>query len=336
MLVSVLMSVYKEPSMYIRAAISSILNQTFTDFEFVIVGDSPESDRDRVFGIIEEYASHDCRIVFIPNVENIGLTKSLNIGLDFCKGKYIARMDADDISLPTRLEKQVQFMETNSQVLASSSWIQYIDESGQILDRIIKNKFDAKELRTEILSNSVLAHPASIYHRIINGVPVKYDESFLYAQDYALWVWILQYGELSNIQDVLIFYRTSKAQISSTHNLTQTECAKCVQRMAFKQLYDLPIIESFMDVFSEISLEGKSSKDDKVVVKQFRSFFERVTVTRKNYDALKLIVFTYVKFYIYKALPPQKAYKLIFDITVHNPKLLVMIECQYALSCIRR
>ena len=155
MLLSVLMSVYKEDTRYLREAIESILNQTYTDFEFVIVGDTPLSDRERVFGVIREYALKDRRIKFFPNENNIGLTKSLNVGLSHCSGKYIARMDADDISVSTRLEKQVVFMEANPKILASSAWFEFIDEEGNYSGNIVRHIASAEQICLDILKISL-------------------------------------------------------------------------------------------------------------------------------------------------------------------------------------
>ena len=108
--VTVLMPVYNCEK-YLRESIESILNQTFKDFEFLIINDGSS---DKSAEIVESY--NDNRINFVQNEKNIGLAASLNRGLDIAKGEYIARMDADDISLPERLEKQVRFMETNPQI----------------------------------------------------------------------------------------------------------------------------------------------------------------------------------------------------------------------------
>ena len=101
------MSIYSEEEEWIRESIDSILNQTFSDFEFIIINDNPNRDKNN--SLLTEYTRIDNRIIIITNEENIGLTKSLNKGLEIARGKYIARMDADDISLPTRFEKQVDF-----------------------------------------------------------------------------------------------------------------------------------------------------------------------------------------------------------------------------------
>lgn len=125
-LVTVLMSVFNGEK-YLREAIDSILTQTFSDFEFLIINDA-STDRSRE--IILSYL--DPRIRLIDNEENIGLTRSLNKGIDLAKGKYIARMDADDVSMPERLEKQVRFMEENPDIAVLGSWAYGIDGTGRI------------------------------------------------------------------------------------------------------------------------------------------------------------------------------------------------------------
>ena len=147
MLVSVLMCVYKEDSEYLSQAIESILNQSYNDFEFIIVGDSPDSDRERVFSLIEEFAKRDSRIYFVQNKTNIGLPRSLNKGLKFCHGKYIARMDADDISYVNRLEEQVKFMETNPNILASGAWADFIDEKNNRAGRGLRYYTNPRKIK---------------------------------------------------------------------------------------------------------------------------------------------------------------------------------------------
>lgn len=327
MQVSVLMSVCKEETRFLREAIESILNQTYRDFEFVIVGDSPQSDRERVFSVVEEYASKDSRIKFFPNDSNIGLTKSLNVGLKHCTGKYIARMDADDISVPERLEKQVAFMEANPHILASGAWFEFIDENGVHLGDIIRHIESSDQIRMDILKNTVMGHPISIFHRIINNTEVRYDETMTYAQDYMLWVWILQYGEISNIQEVLLLYRINSNQITSRHGIEQQECAKKAQRNAFKLLYGFPIVETFMDVFSSMTINNVKDLPEKKAMKGFQDFFTQVKVSKKNYYVLKYLMDIYIKHFSH--VTPKKHYHFLYDLTKRNKMLMLWSEADY-------
>lgn len=327
MLVSVLMSVYKEDTRFLREAIDSILNQTYTDFEFVIVGDTPTPDRERIFGVIEDYASKDCRIKFIPNEKNIGLPKSLNIGLSNCSGKYIVRMDADDISVPTRLEKQVAFMEANPKIFASSAWFEFIDEKGNHSGNIVRHIASIEQIRLDILKNTVMGHPVSIYHRIINDVEVRYDETITYAEDYALWVWILQYGDISNIQEVLLYYRRSSLQITSRLLNENRNSARMAQRKAFAQLYGFPIVDTFMDAFSALTIYNSREIPEEIAMKGFQDFFARVQVSRKNYHVLKYIMDVYIQHFSH--ITSKKHYRFLFDITKQNKKLMLWSEADY-------
>ena len=124
--VSVLMSVYNG-SQYLRESVESILNQTFTNFEFIIINDC---STDKTGEILTVSANQDNRITLINNEENIGLTRSLNKGLKIAKGEYIARQDADDISLPERLERQVESLDKNPEAVLISCDLDLINAKG--------------------------------------------------------------------------------------------------------------------------------------------------------------------------------------------------------------
>ena len=124
--VSVVMCVHNGER-YLYEALESVLNQTFEDFEFIIVDDA---SADNTPAILKEYAAQDGRIRLMRNAHNLGLTRSLNKALRLAKGEYIARQDADDISLPQRLEKQVEFLNSNSRTAVVGSWTEVIDEYG--------------------------------------------------------------------------------------------------------------------------------------------------------------------------------------------------------------
>lgn len=182
--VSVVMSVYKERQEWICEAIESILKQTFNDFEFIIVYDCPENKES--IKIITDYSRKDDRIRYVVNETNIGLTKSLNKGLRISKGEYIVRIDADDVALPNRLLEQVRFMDNNPDVVASGTAAYYWD-GNKILKRTHRNS-SGKVLRSMIIFDSPIYHPAAIFRRIVDGIQVTYNEEFRYSQDYALWI----------------------------------------------------------------------------------------------------------------------------------------------------
>lgn len=325
MLLSVLMCVYKESTNFLRESIESILNQTYGDFEFVIVGDTPESDRERVFGLIEEYAQNDKRIIFVQNEKNVGLTRSLNIGLKYCSAKYVARMDADDISLPTRFEKQIIFMEKNPHILASSTWYEEFSECGK--QKIMRTDSNPKHLRVGILYNCIMSHPASMFRRIIEDEEVRYDVRYKYSQDYALWLWILQHGDISICEEVLLKYRITDGQISNSKKIEQQECAKAVQRRAFVEMYNFPEDNTFLRVLSDCTISRNNTIPEDIMKHAFRDFLAKTRLSKKNCEAVRSLIIFYIKYC--SSFSSKRSYAFIYDISRKNLKIFMLFECEY-------
>lgn len=223
--VTVLMSVYNG-GRYLREAIGSILNQTFRDFEFLIINDgSTDSTRE----IISSY--DDYRIRLINNEVNIGLTKSLNKGLAAAKGKYIARMDADDISLPTRLQKQVEFLDEHFTVGLVGTAVVQIDEKGRTVVEIPLLTESAK-IQEELLFGNQFCHGSIMFRKECVEKAGKYREEFKYAQDYDLYLRMAEYYELSNLNDFLYKWRLVVNSISVSRKLKQDRYAILARKCA--------------------------------------------------------------------------------------------------------
>lgn len=206
------MSVCKPNHKYLFEAIESIINQTYKDFEFIIVNDGDD--------VILNYESFDPRIKVIHNLENIGLTKSLNIAIREAKGDYIARMDADDISHPTRLEEQVNFLESNPRCVLVGTWAEIIDKNGKIL-RIVKHPCENAVIQRELIKYNPFIHSSIMFRNVL-----KYNENFKYAQDYELYFriargWDDGYMDLANIPKILHQYRETDKSITSKKNRSQ-------------------------------------------------------------------------------------------------------------------
>lgn len=230
---SVVMSVYKEPTEWITQSIDSILNQTFRDFEFIIINDNPEREENE--SLLNSYSQKDKRIVLIKNEQNLGLTKSLNIGINEAKGKYIVRMDADDYSFPERLEKQVQYMESHPEIVASGCYARLMNEEGKDIG-YSDISTDIKELKAFIPFRTPIYHPSAIIRRIIDGELLQYNESYRYSQDYELWSRLIEKG-IGNIPERLISYRTSKQQISSVHKNSMRDLDVQVRKCVLRRYY---------------------------------------------------------------------------------------------------
>lgn len=178
---SVLMSVFNNRG-YLKKAIESILSQTFADFEFLIIDDSSNDNSKETI-----LSYKDSRIVFIENDRNMGLAKSLNKGLEISKGKYIARMDADDVSRPDRLARQIEILEANPKIGIVGSHFEIIDNRGKIFaTRKVPN--DNAIIRTMLANaQNPLAHGSVMFVKDYILLIGGYNEQFPYAQDFELW-----------------------------------------------------------------------------------------------------------------------------------------------------
>ncbi len=203
-LVSVIMPVYNAEN-YLREAIESILNQTYTNFEFIIIDDN---STDNSLKIIQSY--NDPRIKLLQNNTNLGVTKTLNIGLKNARGKYIARMDADDISLPTRLEKQVDFLLKNQDYCLIGSYYQLIEDK-----YIVKLPVSDESIRANMIFHNPFCHPSVMFdNELLRIENIFYNEQLKFAQDEDLWYRLSKFGKLYNLPEVLLYYRTCGERIS--------------------------------------------------------------------------------------------------------------------------
>lgn len=233
-IVSVLMSVYSEPIEWIDYSVKSIQNQTLSDFEFIIVNDNPESDQLRSY--LDELAKSDARIRILVNAENKGLTKSLNVGMKQCHGKYIARMDADDWAYPNRLERQVDFMEKNPDLIASSAFAYSWDGKDSLKE--IYRPASYEDIISYTFTSSPFIHPLLIMRReVLKSAGLGYDERFLRSQDYKLAIDLLQVGKIANLPEYLLKYRISEQQITSKYGNQQVELCKAIRRRYVSDFY---------------------------------------------------------------------------------------------------
>ena len=203
MKISVVMSVYNAEK-YLNEAVDSILTQTYEDFELILINDK---STDRSGQILGEYAQRDSRIVILENEENIGLTKSLNRGLAIAKGEYIARMDADDISVPHRFARQVQFLDENPEYSFVSSIGRYIDEDGNP-EQLRLFPETNEEIYAMMPKVDAVMHPGVMFRREDIAKIGNYCEDFRVVQDYDLWFRGMAAGyKFYNIQEPLVLFR---------------------------------------------------------------------------------------------------------------------------------
>ncbi len=244
--VTLLMCVYNGER-YLREAVESILRQTFKDFEFLIIDDA---STDSTAEILREFAESDDRIRIEKNAENLGLTRSLNEGLDLAKGKYIARMDADDVSLPERLEKQKACLEKMKDVGIVASACRIVDDQGG--DAGVWMPFETYgALRWHSLFSTPFPHSSvMICKTMLESNKLKYDENIPCSQDFDLWGKILAVSHGYCIQEPLLLLRKHEGSVSSVRMVEQRDCASriCIRflRDNFPELQideqDVPLV----------------------------------------------------------------------------------------------
>ena len=213
-LLTVLMSVHNDRG-YLPAAVDSILGQSFGDFEFLIVDDgSTDGSGDYVARL------RDPRVKVLRNEQNLGLTRSLNRGLDVAAGLYLARMDADDVAVPDRLARQVEFLDAHPRVGIVGSSRVLIDEAGAVVGHAPAVERDA-DIRWKCLLGNPFAHPAVMLRLdVLNAHGLRYDENYRTAQDYELWSRLLAVTRGHNLPEPLLQYRL-RAGVSRTHKPEQ-------------------------------------------------------------------------------------------------------------------
>jgi len=226
--VSVLMPVYNGEK-YLREAIDSILNQTFTDFEFLIIDDGSTDDSRK---IISHYT--DKRIRLIKNKQNLGLARSLNKVIELSLGLYLARMDADDISLPNRLQLQVSEMEKNANLGVVGSWVEIFGKAKD--NNIWKYPESNDEISSQLLLHCCFAHPTVLINkRLINQYNYSYPE-IRYGEDYAFWLKMNKNLEYKNVQQVLLKYRITNSSLSRGNKDAYSESIRNIQKEYLKKM----------------------------------------------------------------------------------------------------
>lgn len=219
--ISVIMSTYNESIEEIQKSTESILMQSYDDFEFIIVIDNPNNS------CIIKYLSeiHDDRVKIIKNTQNIGLVASLNKALDVAEGKYIARMDADDISDTNRLEEQLQYLIQNNLDIVGT-YIDYIDENDKLLPINFNFLTDSDMIKRNILIENQIVHPTYFVKREVYE-KLKGYRSINYCEDYDFLLRANKLGfKMGNYPKICLHYRIRKESISRNHTYDQKMITK--------------------------------------------------------------------------------------------------------------
>lgn len=207
--VSVLMPIYKTSPEHLKQAIESVLNQTFTDFEFLILDDCPTDNREDIVNSFK-----DRRIKYLKNDKNSGITSSRNKLIDLANGEYLAVMDHDDISLPERFEEQVKILNTHPEVGVVGCWVERFPNI-----KIAKYPENNKDIERYLMQGCAVAHTAAMIRKsVLIDNNIGYEEEFSPSEDYRLWCILIGKTQFYNIQKVLMKYRIHDNNTTKTQS----------------------------------------------------------------------------------------------------------------------
>lgn len=269
--VSILMPVYNNGD-YVAEAIESMLGQTFGDFELIVLDDC-STDHSRE--VIEDFS--DKRIIYHRNEKNLGLANNLNVGLDMARGELIARMDGDDISLPDRLQVQVDFLDKNPDIDLCSCGL---EKFGQETDVWIRES-DPEQVKITMMFYSPVLHATSVWRRAsFEKHDLRYRQEAFPAEDYDLWARAVFHCRLTNIPDVLYRYRIHGIQVTKTDdrvsqrdrqirldylrkalpNLAEEEIVEFIERFIEKKALNLNSAQALKTIYQGVLQANAKSR----------------------------------------------------------------------------
>lgn len=211
-LVSVVIPCYNAEK-YIEESVYSIINQTYNNLEIICVDDC---STDNTLKILKQLALKDRRVIVLQNPENLKISKTLNRGIEYSTGEYIARMDADDIALPVRIEKQIEFLEANPEVGLCGTCCEKIDATGKHVG-YMRYPLKHEELKSALLFTSVFIHPTVVFRKKIFNELGGYRD-LMPVEDFEYWIRIIQHFQVANLMDVLLKYRWHGDNVTVTQN----------------------------------------------------------------------------------------------------------------------
>lgn len=228
--VSVLMPVYNTDEECLRVAVDSILSQTFTDFELLILDDCPDHSVEK---IIKSY--QDKRIKYSKNARNIGISASRNKLIDMAKGEYLAVMDHDDYSLPERFAREVKYLDDHKDVGVVSCNVELFPKK-----RMINKPTEDKDIKLALIKSCALIHPASMIRKsVLDANNIRYEEQFTPAEDYAMWCRLIPCTKFYNIPEVLFKYRWYQGNTSKSQTIKMDAATVGIQAFVAKDNPDL-------------------------------------------------------------------------------------------------
>ena len=226
--VSVLMPLYKTPVTYLKEAIGSVLAQTFTDFELVLLDDCPEDDRETV---VKSFM--DKRIKYFKNEKNLGITRSRNKLIDLAQGEYLAVMDHDDMALPDRFAEQVKVLDMHAKIGVVGCWMEQFPRK-----KISRYPQSNQDIEYHLMRGCAIPHTGAMIRKSALG-DIRYDEKFSPAEDWGLWCALLGKTQFHNVPKVLMKYRWYRGNTTKRQANKMARATKLVRAQVRKAHPDI-------------------------------------------------------------------------------------------------
>lgn len=245
--VSVLIPVYRTKEKYLRETIESVLNQTFKDFELILLDDCPEDTREAV---VKSYA--DPRIVYSKNDRNLGITPTRNKLIDMARGEYLAVCDHDDVSVPTRFAHEVAYLDEHLDVGVVSGLTRILGGS-----ETQEHPENDEDIRYRLMEDCYVSHPSAMIRKaVLEKSGIRYEEYYSPSEDYALWCRLIPVTKFHNLQEVVLEYRVHETNTTKLQHDKMRRGWKRVQALnqvvnpiLWREMQIRSVVESHVKVF---------------------------------------------------------------------------------------
>jgi glycosyltransferase involved in cell wall biosynthesis len=304
---------------FIAASVQSVLNQTFTDFELIIVNDGSTDDTERIV-----CGFTDPRIVYVENRKNEGLVFSRNRGLDIAQGSFIALLDSDDIALPAKFEKQIAFLNQNKEISLVGSGACLIDENGLETGEKWVLKAPTKSIAPILLFNSYMVH-SSVVARAEVFKTLRYNAAFEYAEDYHLVCTIASKYRIANLPEVLVKYRV---HTGNTSTLKRDKMVASIKNAQLEMLKNLGIEASAEDVEKHYAIANSTFTPSSAFLKESKSWLRllfKQNQELKNYES-RYFNFILLRMWLKIMLASAKQHPLHTFLFAFRPPFLATIR----------
>ncbi len=279
---------------FLQQALEGILGQTYKDLEFIIVDDGSTDSTGR---ILQEYARRDSRIISLHNQEHSGLTRSLNKGLEFARGEYLARQDADDFSMRERLEAQVNFLDENPQIGLLGTAYHLVDHCGRILKTRRPPQTDTA-IRWHMIFSNPFCHSSVMLRRCLTEhMEIRYDNRWQMAQDYELWSRVLQYTRGANLSLPLVCLRVHQSQVSQRYKQSQEAAAENITAKSLEKLCGRAFSQEEIRVLRNLfdSFPKKLSKQETwrlaLLLEVIEHFEKQMDISQADFSRIRALWF---------------------------------------------